>query len=103
MPSAKSICRLEGIVVGCSDAVFLQDIAGIGKLRIKWTAPVCSRGVYVGHDVQLATLAAYVTNSDDRGVAEALFHLQAIVKKIRCEEILVDRVCGECVATAVRI
>src|SRR6266853_2902059 len=105
MPGAKSIRRLEGVVVGCSDAVFLQDIAGIGKLRVKRMAPVCSSRVYVGHDVQLATLAPYVTELEDGRMPQALLHLQAIVVKIGSAEILVDSVCrkSSCGAYAIWI
>src|SRR5580765_7330909 len=90
MPAAKSIRRLEGIVVGCSDAVFLQDIAGIRKLGGELTVRV-----YVGHDVQLATLAPYVTDLEDGRMPQALLDLQAVVVKIRSAEILVDSVCRE--------
>src|SRR5882724_11711832 len=103
MPATKSIRCLEGVVVGCADAVFLQDVAGIGKLRVKRMASACSSRIYVGHNVQLAALAAYVTNLEDGRMPQALLHLQAIVVKIRSAEILVDSVCRECIATAVRV
>src|SRR6266849_570837 len=90
MPGAKSIDGLESIVVGCADTIFLKDVAGIRELRGELTIPV-----YIEHDVQLAPLAAHVTDLDDGGMAQALLHLETIVVKIRSAEILVDGIRGE--------
>src|SRR5713226_9634540 len=98
MPGPKSIDCLESIVIGCANTILLKDVAGIRELQGELAVRV-----YIGHDVQLATLAAYVAELDDRRMAQALFHLETIVVKIRSAEILVDRVRRECAVATVRI
>src|SRR6266849_268462 len=98
MPGAKSVGSLESIVVGCADTIFLKDVAGIRELRGELTVPV-----YIGHYVQLATFAAYVTDLDGGGMAQALFHLEAVVVKIGSAEILVDGIRREFAGAAVWI
>src|SRR5437879_8340929 len=98
MPCAKSVRRLQSIVVRCANAIFLKDIAGIGELSGELTVRVD-----ICHDVQLPPLAAHITDLDNRGVAETLFHLQAVVEKVGRAEVLVYRVRREYAAAAARI
>src|ERR1700681_4561059 len=98
MPGAKSVHGLQSIVVGCANTIFLKDVAGIRELRGELTVPV-----YIGHDVQLATLGTYVTDLDDGGMTQALFHLEAVAVKIGSAEILVNGIRGEFAAAAVRV
>src|SRR5882762_261431 len=98
MPRAKPVRRLQSIVVRCANAIFLKDVAGIRELSSELTVRVD-----IGHDVQFPPLAAHITDLHDRGVAETLFHLQAVVEKVGRAEVLVYRVRREYAATAVRI
>src|SRR6266404_3839703 len=103
MPEAKSIHSLESIVIGCADTIFLKDVAGVGELSGERADSVCVGRVDIEHDIQLASFAAYVAELDDRRVAQALFHLETIVVKIRSAEILVDGICRESAGAAVWI
>src|SRR5216684_1044951 len=96
MPGAKSVGSLESIVVGCANTIFLKDVAGIRELRGELTVPV-----YIEHDIQLATLAAYVTDLDDGDMAQALFNMETLFVKIGSSEILVNGIRREFAGVAV--
>src|ERR1700687_2641905 len=98
MPTAKSILGLEGIVVGCANAIFLKDVASVGVLHRQLAV-----SVYVSHDIQLAALGTYVTELEYRAMAQTLFHLQTIAIKIGRAEVLVDGICCKLAGAAVWI
>src|SRR5712675_50490 len=103
MPEAKSIHSLESIVIGCANTILLKNVACVGELPGERTDPVCVGWVYIEHDIQLAAFTAYVAELNDRRVAQALFHLETIVVKIRSAEILAHGIRRECAAAAVRV
>src|SRR6266576_638487 len=96
MPGAQPVDGLESIVVGCPDAVFLKDIAGIGVLESELTGVI-----NVQHDVQLASLTTHISNLENGGIAQALFHLEAVIVEIGSAEVLVDGVSRKDVCAAV--
>src|SRR5437868_6000499 len=103
MPGAKSIHGLESVVIGRANTIFLKDVAGVGELPGERADSVCVGWIDIEHDIQLASFAAYVAELNDRCVAQALFHLETIVVKIRSAEILVDGIRGKCAGAAVWI
>src|SRR6266576_2309159 len=101
MPEAKSIHGLQRVVIRCANTILLKDVACVGELPGERADSVCVGWVYIEHDIQLASFAAYVAQLDDRRVAQALFHLETIVVKIWSPEILAHGIRRECAAAAV--
>jgi len=77
--------------------LFSCSMLPLGELRVNRLASVCSSRIYVGHNVQLAALAAYEPRWKTEEFPQARLPLQAIVLKIGSAEILVDSVGRELV------
>ena len=82
MPTANSKRRLESVVVGGTNAVELNDGSKVWKRVVL---------VDVRHDIQLASLAADVSNLCHDCRTEALLDLQVVVGKVRHPEVLTHR------------
>src|SRR5262249_22225284 len=87
VPGADPEDGLKSVVIGCASAVELQD----GAVLMQW---ICIKDpvlVNVFHDIQLASLAAHISDLEHRGFTKALLDLQVVVVEIRGAEVLVDR------------
>ena len=73
---------LQGVIVGGSGAVHLQDVAEVWKFD--------TTRVDVGNDIQFPPLAADISDLELDGIAEALLNLKAEVVEVRSTEILAD-------------
>src|SRR5258708_38694373 len=92
MPRAKSERSLQRIVIRCANTILLQDVPGVRELRVQRMRTGRISRVYVGHDIQLASLAPHVADLEYGGMPQAFFHLPAVVEEIRRAEILVYRI-----------
>src|SRR6266478_3639772 len=81
VPRSEPEGGLKSVVVGCTDAVELKDVAKVREGTIL---------VDVGHQIQLASLAADVPNLPNNRVAEALLYLQIVIIEVRRAEVLAD-------------
>src|SRR5579864_2567820 len=89
MPRPRAEGRLQRVVIRITYAIELVDVVEIRKRRIRPCREL-SELINVQHDRKLVASAAHISYLEHCAVTEALLHVEVVVVKVRCPEVLAN-------------